>query len=142
MNGFKRGVKFVKRNKKWFKLGKAVFEIITRHGHFRSYLKRMGIINYEGCFCGKEIEDVEHILFECAVNDEEWMEWVKSMKRTGLYVWIEKWNLIKNKEGFDIFEEYVDKVLSIRMAMLESRGIPASTLTGTETMSERSDDIG
>lgn len=43
----------------------SVSQVISGHGKFKAYLQRFKIINHCRCPCGSEVEDVNHLLFEC-----------------------------------------------------------------------------
>ncbi|XP_018333519.1 uncharacterized protein LOC108742717 [Agrilus planipennis] len=45
-------------------------QLMTGHGNFRSYLKRIGKIDDDACECGTGSDTAEHVLFNCNIEEQ------------------------------------------------------------------------
>ena len=45
-------------------------QFITDHGFFKSYLKRMALINDDNCSCGHGAMSAEHLMFHCPLTED------------------------------------------------------------------------
>jgi hypothetical protein len=90
-------------------------QVLSGHGCFSSYLKRIGKSVTDKCWYCDERDDAEHTLFRCPQWDGNRL---LAMRRTA--EWPEKENLIdvmvKSKEGWEAIAEMVRHIIKQKEA--------------------------
>lgn len=66
------------------KLDPETTQIVTGHGAFRKYLKKIKKVETETCECGNGDDDTEHLLFECPEYAEERNKAKRELQRNRL----------------------------------------------------------
>jgi hypothetical protein len=81
--------------------------IITGHGKIRSYLHRFQIMDTPTCACGSSDQTIDHMLYECALINQERDSLISTVVKTD--VWhIDKKHLIR--KHYQPFVKYVNKI--------------------------------
>lgn len=106
---------FVIRNK-WFRPNQVMIQYLTGHGEFQSYLKRIGKRNNDDCACGKGRGSPEHEIWECEYYGRERKEYMKKYMKIDVINTREKRSMIETKEKFEILEDYLNQIYSLKRA--------------------------
>lgn len=70
----------------------------ANHYNLNESLARKGYIESASCECGAEVENVNHVVFDCARYDEERVELRRGLKYCKIRGPLCVWNLIKEKK--------------------------------------------
>jgi hypothetical protein len=84
--------------------------MITGHGNIKSYLYRFKIIEAPNCPCGNDNQTTDHILFECALLNEDRERLIAAVAKKDNWP-INKDMLIKEHyKAFAKFTKQIDKI--------------------------------
>jgi hypothetical protein len=81
--------------------------IVTGHGNIRSYLHRFKIIDIPTCACGSSDQTIDHILYECALINQERDSLIATVVKTDVWS-IDKKHLIR--KHYQPFVKFINKI--------------------------------
>jgi hypothetical protein len=81
--------------------------IVTGHGNIRSYLHRFKIIDTPTCACGSSDQTTDHILYECALINQEIDSLISTVVKTDFWP-TDKRHLIR--KHYQSFVKFINKI--------------------------------
>jgi hypothetical protein len=83
--------------------------MVTNHGNIKSYLYRFKIIEAPNCPCGNDNQTTEHILFECALLNEDRESLIAAVAKKGNWSINKDMLIKKHYKAFAKFTKQIDK---------------------------------
>lgn len=97
--------------KKFFETDFYLTQILTNHGRFKQYLKRFKLSDDENCSQCNEVEDYQHVIFNCAKYDEERASLIEKVIESK-HTWPCNPNILLSKTIFNTFKAYCNSIFN------------------------------
>jgi len=85
---------------------------ITGHGNIRFYLHRFKIMDTPTCACGSSDQRIDHMLYECALINQERVSLISAVVKTKVWP-IDKKQLIR--KHYQSFVKFINKIPLIKL---------------------------
>jgi hypothetical protein len=84
--------------------------MVTDHGNIKSYLYRFKIFEAPNCPCGNDNQTTEHILFECALLNEDRERLIAAVAKEDNWPINKDMLIKKHYKAFAKFTKQIDKI--------------------------------